>query len=68
MYSKRQKGKCNIVNKISKIIDPATTATASISGQGMDRRVEKQTPLGRKVGYAFAVLLLILLALGFMSR
>ena len=59
MYSKRQKGKCNIVNKISKIIDPATTATASISGQGMDRRVEKQTPLGRKVGYGFAVLLLI---------
>ena len=47
------------MNKISKIAEPAATTTASISGQGMDRRVEKRTPLGRKVGYGLAALLAI---------
>jgi HlyD family secretion protein len=39
------------VSQISKISTPAPDGTAHISGQGMDRRVEKSTPLGRKIGY-----------------
>jgi HlyD family secretion protein len=39
------------VSQISKISTPAPDGTAHISGQGMDRRVEKRTPLGRKIGY-----------------
>jgi HlyD family secretion protein len=31
----------------------------NISGQGMDRRVEKRTPLSRKLGYGLAVILVI---------
>ncbi len=43
------------MNKIRKLADPSPTA--SISGQGMDRRVEKQTPVGRKVGYGIVAVL-----------
>ncbi|MCH8867788.1 MAG: HlyD family efflux transporter periplasmic adaptor subunit, partial [Proteobacteria bacterium] len=44
------------MSKISKITEPAS---ADISGQAMDRRVEKQMPVGRYVGYGVAALLAI---------
>jgi HlyD family secretion protein len=45
------------VTKISKIAEPTATTASSISGQGMDRRVEKKTPLGRKIGFGAAAVL-----------
>ena len=47
------------MNKISKISKPHRGEGLSISGQGMDRVVEKKTPLSRKVGYGIAALLLL---------
>jgi HlyD family secretion protein len=45
------------VSKISKIAEPTPGPTSGISGQGMDRRVEKKTSLGRKIGFGVAGLL-----------
>lgn len=45
------------MSQISKITTPTPDGAAHISGQGMDRRVEKRVPLGRKVGYGVLVLL-----------
>jgi HlyD family secretion protein len=47
------------VRDISKIAEPAPAGSVNISGQGMDRHVEKRTPLGRKVGYGAAAILVI---------
>ena len=47
------------MSKISKIAESTATGTASISGQGMDRRVEKRTPVSRKVAYGLAAVLAI---------
>jgi HlyD family secretion protein len=46
------------VTKISKLSDAHKSEVLSVSGQGMDRVVEKKTPLARKAGYAIAALLL----------
>ena len=45
------------MSKISKIAEPTPGPTSGISGQGMDRRVEKKTSLGRKIGFGVAGLL-----------
>ncbi len=45
------------MRKISKIAESTPGPTASISGQGMDRRVEKRAPIGRYVGYGVAAML-----------
>jgi len=47
------------VNKISKLSKPHRDEGLSISGQGMDRAVEKKMPLSRKVGFGIAVVLLL---------
>jgi HlyD family secretion protein len=47
------------VTKISNLATQTTNPTAHISGQGMDRRVEKRTSAARKVGYGVAVILVI---------
>jgi HlyD family secretion protein len=47
------------VNKISKLSDMHKNEGLSISGQGMDRVVEKKMPLNRKAGFGIAGLLLI---------
>ena len=45
------------VSKISKITEPAPGLSAGISGQGMDRRVEKRVPVGRYVAYGVMAIL-----------
>ena len=45
------------VSKISKITEPAPGPSAGISGQGMDRRVEKRVPVGRYVAYGVMAIL-----------
>ena len=47
------------MSKISKIAEPTPGPTTSISGQGMDRQVEKRTPIGRYVGYGVAAVLAV---------
>jgi HlyD family secretion protein len=47
------------VTKISNLATQTSNPTAHISGQGMDRRVEKRTSAARKVGYGVAVILVI---------
>lgn len=45
------------MTNISKIAESQAGRSASISGQGMDRRVEKHTSPGRKLAYGFAAVL-----------
>lgn len=47
------------MNKISKLSDKHKSDGLSISGQGMDRMVEKKMPLSHKAGYGIAGLLLV---------
>jgi HlyD family secretion protein len=47
------------VSKISKLSEMHKNEGLSVSGQGMDRVVEKKTPLSRKVGFGIAGLVLI---------
>lgn len=55
-----QRSKENTVSKISQIADKHEDSGISISGQGMDRVVEKRTPYSRKIGYAGGGILAIL--------
>jgi len=48
------------VSKISKLSDMHKSEGLSISGQGMDRVVEKKIPFSRKAGYGIAGLLLVI--------
>ena len=50
------------MNKISSLKQPRPDRDASVSGQGMDRRIERKTPLGRKIGYGVAGVLALLFA------
>ena len=50
------------MTKISNLRQAQQDSRSSISGQGMDRRVEKKTPLGRKLTYAAGGLLVLLFA------
>ncbi len=50
------------MTKISNLRQAQQDGHRSISGQGMDRRVEKKTPLARKLTYAAAGLLVLLFA------
>jgi len=50
------------VNKISSLTQNRQDGGASISGQSMDRRIEKKTPLGRKLMYGGAAVLALLFA------
>jgi HlyD family secretion protein len=43
--------------------DSAPHKSVSVSGQGMDRLVEKQTPWSRKIGYGLAAVVALLLVL-----
>jgi HlyD family secretion protein len=45
------------VTNISKIAATPAESSPNISGQGMDRRVERRTSLGRKLGYSVVALL-----------
>jgi len=45
------------MNKISKLSDNRSASGISISGQGMDRKVEKKIPVGRKLGFTGLVIL-----------
>jgi HlyD family secretion protein len=54
------------LTKISTIRQKQQGSGSSISGQGMDRRVEKKTPIGRKLMYG-AVALLVLLFAGWLT-
>ena len=47
----------SIVSKISKIAEPTPGPSAGISGQGMDRRVEKRVPVGRYIAYGVMAML-----------
>ena len=47
------------MNKISKLSDMHKNEGVSVSGQGMDRVVEKKVPLSRKAGFGIAGLLLL---------
>jgi len=47
------------VTKVSNLANQPAGQTTSLSGQGMDRRVEKRTSNGRKLAYAAAGLLAI---------
>lgn len=47
------------VTKVSNLAEQSTGKSTNLSGQGMDRRVEKRTPLSRKIGYGVAALLII---------
>ncbi|MGI9221269.1 MAG: efflux RND transporter periplasmic adaptor subunit [Woeseiaceae bacterium] len=47
------------MTKVSKIAEQSSGQTTNLSGQGMDRRVEKRTPMSRKIGYGVAGLLVI---------
>jgi HlyD family secretion protein len=48
------------MSKISSLRQTQGDGGMSISGQGMDRRIEKKTPLGRKLAYGGAGLLALL--------
>lgn len=50
------------MNKISSLKQSHQDGGVSISGQGMDRRIEKKTPLGRKLMYGGAGVLVLLFA------
>ena len=50
------------MTKISSIRQTQQDSGSSISGQGMDRRVEKKTPMGRKLMYGIFGLLVLLFA------
>jgi HlyD family secretion protein len=50
------------VNKISSLRQTQQDRGVSVSGQGMDRRIEKKTPLGRKLGYGVAGILALAFA------
>ena len=50
------------MDKIRKISEAGTTPGLGVSGAGMDRRVEKTTPIGRKIAYGAAGILLLLFA------
>ena len=50
------------MTKISSIRQTQQAAGSSISGQGMDRRVEKKTPVARKLMYGVVALLVLLFA------
>ena len=50
------------MNKISSLKQPRPDGGAAVSGQGMDRRIERKTPLSRKIGYGVAAVLALLLA------
>ncbi len=50
------------MNNISKIANRKGRKDVNISGQGMDRIVEKRTPLGRKLAYAGAAILALAFA------
>jgi HlyD family secretion protein len=47
------------VNKISSLRQTQQDSSVSVSGQGMDRRIEKKTPLSRKIGYGAAAVLVL---------
>jgi HlyD family secretion protein len=47
------------MDKIRKLKTQSQTIGSGISGQAMDRKIQKKTPLGRKVGYAAAALLVV---------
>ena len=47
------------MSKISRIAESSTDKGVNISGQGMDRRVERNMPLGRKLGYGIGALLAV---------
>jgi HlyD family secretion protein len=47
------------MDKIRKLQTQNKTAGMGISGQGMDRKVQKKTPIGKRVGYAAAALLVV---------
>jgi len=47
------------MDKIRKLRTHKPTAGMGISGQGMDRKVQKKTPVAKKVGYVVAGLLVI---------
>jgi HlyD family secretion protein len=47
------------MDKIRKLKTQNTPASMGISGQGMDRKVERKTPITKKLGYGAAVLLLV---------
>jgi HlyD family secretion protein len=51
-----------IVGKVSKLSENRSDAGLSISGQGMDRIVERKSPIGRKIGYAAIGLLILVFA------
>jgi len=48
------------LNKISSLRQGRNHGGGSVSGQGMDRRIEKKTPLSRKLGYVAAALVFVL--------
>ena len=50
------------MNKISSLRQNRQDGGVSISGQGMDRRIEKKTPLSRKLMYGGAAVLALLFA------
>ena len=47
------------MDKIRKLKTQSQTLGSGISGQAMDRKVQKKTPIGKKVGYAAAALLMV---------
>jgi HlyD family secretion protein len=47
------------MDKIRKLKTQNTPASMGISGQGMDRKVERKTPITKKLGYGAAALLLV---------
>jgi len=47
------------MDKIRKLQTQNKTAGMGISGQGMDRKVQKKTPVAKKVGYVAAALLVV---------
>ncbi len=47
------------MDKIRKLKTQSQTLGSGISGQAMDRKVQKKTPIGKNVGYAAAALLMV---------
>ena len=56
-----------LVSKVSRIAETSDTAGINISGQGMDRVIEKRIPRGRLAGYAVAALAAIAFVVWFVS-
>jgi HlyD family secretion protein len=50
------------VSKVSKLSDSRIDTGISISGQGMDRKVERKMPVGRKLGFVALGVLVIVFA------